>query len=97
MQDEPNYIYYIIQVGEQFAANRDCEYALTEDEEQARAFTTHDAAVLQANGINGIVQQRTVYETELQALTEQHHAEYVTLPLAEREEIVLFCQQLTKL
>lgn len=94
MEDEPNYTYYIIQIGEQYLGNRDCECTLTGDAEQACVFTTFDTAVFQAKLVNGDVQKKIVYETELQVLTEHHYAEYKELPLAEREKIAMFCQQL---
>ena len=62
------YEYYLIQVGEQFVANRYCDASLTKDEEQACAYTTFEAAV-SANKISGVVVKRAIDDIDLEQLT----------------------------
>lgn len=90
------YTYYIIQVGDQFIANQYCHCDVTDDEEQALAFTNLEEATLYANVHNGIVEKRCIDDYELQILTEQHYTEYVKLSVEERREISMFCRGLVE-
>ena len=90
------YTYYIIQVGDQFIANQYYHCDVTNDEEQALAFTSLEEATFYANVHNGIVEKRCVDDCELQMLTEQHYMEYVKLSVEERREISIFCREIAE-
>lgn len=62
---EPFYEYYIVQVETAFVANDYCEEPLTEDEEEAFAFTRLADAQICAHEVDGTVVRREVSEREL--------------------------------
>ncbi|MEG0258331.1 MAG: hypothetical protein RR595_02435 [Lysinibacillus sp.] len=94
MERKSDYIYYLIQVGEQFVANRDCECSFIEDEEQARAFIDITAANGAAIEVDGIVVTRKVRYEELEELSVQQKVEYEAFSKDERNKIAAFCKEL---
>ena len=84
---EPFYEYYIVQVQTAFVANDYCVCDLTQDEEDAYAFTSLAEAEACANEVKGIVQVRRVSEQELANLNEE---------LCEDTYLQQFCQELAE-
>lgn len=78
------YEYYIIQVGEQFVANRYCEEPYTDQEELAFTYSTMLLAQL-ANTMQGIIMKRVVMQDELEAIEEDEQL---------NEQFALFSEQL---
>lgn len=84
---EPFYEYYIVQVQTAFVANDYCDCDLTQDEEEAYAFTTLADAKHCADEVAGIVLRHEVSEQELAEMDEAVDADY----------FAQFCQQLVEI
>ncbi|MER1985398.1 MAG: hypothetical protein ABS949_02835 [Solibacillus sp.] len=84
---EPFYKYYIVQVQTAFVANDYCDCDLTQDEEEAYAFTTLAEATNCADEVAGVVLLREVKEQELAEVDNELDADYFQQ----------FCQQLAEL
>lgn len=87
-------IYYLVQINDGYYQGQIDLRALTNDEEQAFAFTDYASAQKIASQINGIVIIKEVRYEELDELSKQYTLEYEALPIKERIKIESFCRML---